>query len=125
MGHVNLNAVDALVRGDHELLEELVRLFVEALPHDEGDLRQGLREHDLATVGALAHKWKSRFRYFGAEDLSRQSAAIEATARQSDVAALSLLVPQLIEGARQLAKELYELCPEGLPQVRLHDSVAE
>ncbi|MGH9561551.1 MAG: response regulator, partial [Terracidiphilus sp.] len=69
------------VEGDRELLDELVRLFVESSPAAMQEMRQALNERDAHCLDRLAHTMKGSSGSLGANRVSEAALVLEMRAR--------------------------------------------
>ena len=71
----------ALMDGDHELLEEVARLFAEEWPKTKGELEAALEKRDLKVCERLAHTLKGTAAHFGGRSVSEAAFELEKRAR--------------------------------------------
>jgi len=78
---LDLHAALDRVEGDRDLLEELVRLFIEGYPAAMEDMRHALRDGDAHLLQRLAHTMKGSSANLGADRVSQAALALEMQAR--------------------------------------------
>jgi two-component system, sensor histidine kinase and response regulator len=80
-GFLDVAAALERVEGDHELLEELVRLFVEGCPAAMREIRQAFSDRDAHQLDRLAHTMKGSSASLGANRVSEAALVLEMRAR--------------------------------------------
>ena len=88
---------------DHELMQEIFALFLEAMPSLLLRLSAAVEAADLAAVVALTHEIKGAAANVGALELQRQAKLLDASARQR-------LLPSVREHHELLRRELQRVC---------------
>jgi two-component system, sensor histidine kinase and response regulator len=78
---LDVTAVLEHVEGDRELLEELVRLFIEGSPASMREMRQSLNEREAHRLERLAHTMKGSSASLGANRVSEAALVLEMRAR--------------------------------------------
>ncbi len=78
---VDLASALERVEGDRELLEELIRLFIDGGPAAIQDMRQALGERDAHRLDRLAHTMKGSSASLGANRISEAALVLEMRAR--------------------------------------------
>ncbi|MGA9884987.1 MAG: response regulator [Candidatus Acidiferrales bacterium] len=94
------------VEGDRELLDELVRLFIEGSPAAMREMRQALSERDAHALGRLAHTMKGSSGSLGANRVSEAALVLEMRAR-----------PGALENAGELIGALQSELDRVLPEL--------
>lgn len=103
------------VEGDRELLEELVRLFVEGNPTAMREMRQALARRDARQLDRLAHTMKGSSASLGANRVSQAALLLEMRARSDTLenagelidslqAELDRVLPELESVTRKVAR---------------------
>lgn len=88
---------------DHELMEEIFNLFLDAIPPQLMRLSAAVEAADLAGVVVLAHEIKGAAANIGALELQRQAHLLDLSARQR-------LFPSVQEHFELLRLELQRVC---------------
>ena len=95
------------VADDHELLHELIHLFLESLPQWLLDLRAAIERQDQPTAKRLAHTLKGSLRQFGAAATTKAQ-QLETAADESQFAEATTLFSELQAELDQLRPKLLE-----------------
>ncbi len=84
-GPALLDLTSLLRRLDHDagLCREIIRVFLDDLPHRMADLRRVIRESDLAAIAAGAHTVKGAFANISSPRLQSLAADLESAARSA------------------------------------------
>lgn len=98
------------IGGEHDLVGELIALFLTDAPLRVLSMEQALGSRDCEQMERQAHTLKSSSANLGAEELSRLCARLELAARHADLQACSLIVPELRKVFEISARELEEVC---------------
>ncbi|MGH9717091.1 MAG: response regulator [Candidatus Acidiferrales bacterium] len=104
-GVLDLAAALDRVEGDHDLFEELVRLFVEECPAAMKEIRQAHRNGDGHRLDRLAHTMKGSSASLGANRVSQAALVLELRARSG-------ALQNAVELIDSLQKELDRALPE-------------
>ena len=91
--------------GDHDLLTEMIGLFLQQAPAYLTALRQALSRNDRTALAETAHAFKGMAGHFRAETLRQSAAVLEKSARHHDPE-LNRLTETLSENAQRLIAEL-------------------
>ncbi len=95
-GLVDLSVLDNLRQltsdNDENLLNEVVKLFVESASDDVKSLQDALDSQDTLVLGQIAHRFKSACANLGANTLNNNAALIEKTARQGSIQNIDQLI---------------------------------
>ena len=97
------------VEGNHELLADMVGLFVGEYPSIAEALQSGLASNDLDQVAAAAHQLKGNLATFAATRGSAAAAELEAMARSGDQAGAEEAWETFLEVFMHLEPELIAL----------------
>ena len=73
------------VRGDHELLKEIVEAFLDESPRLMTEIRQAVSAGDATALRVAVHTLKSSMRYFGAARAFEQAYQLEKMGRMGDL----------------------------------------
>lgn len=95
--------------GEHDLVRELIDLFLEDAPARLQSMQAAIGGADFATLELQAHTLKSSSANLGAEELSRLCARLELAARHADAAACGQIVPRVRAVYEANASELKEV----------------
>jgi HPt (histidine-containing phosphotransfer) domain-containing protein len=95
--------------GEHDLVRELIDLFLEDAPVRLQSMQAAVSGPDFATLELQAHTLKSSSANLGAEELSRLCARLELAARHADANACEQIVPRVREVYEENARELREV----------------
>ena len=110
-----LDAVRELAGDTPDLLEQIVRLYLESAPTLIAQIHAGLAVCDMTAIRNAAHSLKSSSANVGATDLSKMCSKLEAAARagtiDEDVPRASAIEAEYIEVRSALLAEI------GLPSV--------
>ena len=79
------NELLAFMEGDHDLLRELIEVFLEDAPHQIDSVRRALAVRDADALYNAAHALKGSAGNFGAPDVVNRALRIEAYARQGNL----------------------------------------
>lgn len=90
------------VRGKHERLLILVKMFLDDMPERIDAIQTALRQRDYVEVGMLAHSIKGIVGNLSADSMHVIAAEVEAAAKAEDVEALSLLLLKMLTDYRLL-----------------------
>ena len=95
--------------GEHDLVRELIDLFLEDAPARLQSMQAAVGGPDFTTLELQAHTLKSSSVNLGAEELSRLCARLELAARHADAAACKQLVSRVHAVYEINARELREV----------------
>jgi two-component system, sensor histidine kinase and response regulator len=109
---IRLDTAAALsrVEGDRDLLEELVRLFMEECPGNLNEIRHAVDTGDADVLLRLTHTIKGAAMNLGALKVSDAASALEDHTRGGDVANAAPLVENLVREIALLLPELDSFC---------------
>ena len=93
------------VEGDRELLEELLRLFVNECQGTLRQIRDSWSSHDVGALGRLAHTLKGSSANVGANELSQTAFVLERLARSGNL-------ENAVQHIAHLEREIERLGPE-------------
>jgi len=93
------------VEGDRELLEELLRLFVNECQGTLRQIRDSWSSHDVRALGRLAHTLKGSSANVGANELSQAAFVLERLARSGNL-------ENAVQHIANLEREIERLGPE-------------
>lgn len=99
-----------LMEGDHDLLHELIDVFLEDAPERMAAVRQALGAGDAVALYKAAHTLKGSAGNFGATEVVSRALQLEAHARCGDLVSASMEVPLLEADMDRLTSELVEVC---------------
>lgn len=89
---VDLSVLTALVGDDPAVFEEVIRIFHKSAAQSRRELRQGLEQASMCSIGDAAHKLKSAARSIGADCLGAYCAEIEQATQEGLTGALEVLM---------------------------------
>ena len=92
---LDLEGVMERLDGDHELYQEVVRLFLEGFPAALHDLRHAAAQQNSPTFGRCAHTCKGALGNIGAMRSSRKALQLEQAGKSGDMENASQLVAEL------------------------------
>jgi len=101
------------VRGDRQLLKEMVEAFREESPRLMAEIRRAVEAGDAAALRVSAHSLKGSLRYFGAHQAFDDAFQLEKMAKQNDLSIAESFLASL-EG------EMVRLTPVLLKYLRDH-----
>jgi two-component system sensor histidine kinase/response regulator len=104
------NELLALMEGDHDLLRELVAVFLEDAPRRLAAVRAAVAALDASALYKAAHALKGSAGNFGAAEVVSRALQLEAHARSGDLASASLDVALLEADMNRLTGELADVC---------------
>jgi two-component system, sensor histidine kinase and response regulator len=109
-----INVARALerVEGDRELLDELIRLFIDECPKNMAEIRSACEAHDARLLERVAHTIKGSAASLCAEEVSEAAFALEKQARAGDFAAAGEKMKALEIKVEQLLPECEALLPK-------------
>lgn len=97
-----LNRLD----GDRELLRDLVDIFKQTFPNYLSDLRKSLDAHQAKQLEAACHILKGMLLNLSAPRASALAGQMEILARENQIAAVLILLPEFEAECRLLALQL-------------------
>ena len=97
------------VEGNHELLADMVGLFVDEYPQLADALQAGLASGDLEQVASAAHQLKGNLATFAAKKGASAAAELEAMARSGDHRGAQEAWERFLEVFMRLEPELIAL----------------
>ena len=103
------------VGGDHELLQELVRVFLEEWPKWKTALGQALAAGDSAQVRRLAHTIKGALGQFEAHEAAETAQRLETMGQVADLREAGEVFAQLEREIERLILTFAALTPESVP----------
>ena len=109
---LNLQAAREALGGDEELLQIVVRAFLEESPELLASIRQAVEEGDANRVRISAHALKGSIRYFGETPAYQLAYELETAAAAGDIANAMDTVTQLSEATDVLRAQLIPLTDE-------------
>jgi two-component system, sensor histidine kinase and response regulator len=80
--------------GDENLLQEVVRIFLEQAPKHLDALRLAIAQGDAAAIEAAAHSLKGELGYLCVPEIHRRARELEEDGRNSNLAGAAALLPQ-------------------------------
>jgi CheY-like chemotaxis protein/HPt (histidine-containing phosphotransfer) domain-containing protein len=98
-GAVDWPAAFHSVKGDSDLLRDVVEAALEEVPRQVAAIREAGQRQDAAAMRLAAHGLKGAVRYFGEVPLYETSMRIESHAAQNELDAAGELLPALAEQA--------------------------
>jgi two-component system, sensor histidine kinase and response regulator len=98
------------VEGDRDLLEELVRLFMDQCPGNMKEIRQAAEIGDADALQRVTHTVKGAAMNLGALKVSEAAGTLEDMVRSGDLARVSSLIENLGKEIELLLPELESLC---------------
>lgn len=98
----NEAATIAQLDGDRELLEEMIRLFLEQAPVLLEKLLHLLKEDDFITLADAAHSLKGMVNHFYAKALAVKIAVLENSARENKIADFEAMINEISSATMQL-----------------------
>ncbi|MGC2422721.1 MAG: response regulator [Candidatus Acidiferrales bacterium] len=109
-----MNIAGALerVEGDRELLDELIRLFVEECPKNMAEIRSACEVRDARLLERIAHTMKGSSASLCADEVSEAACALEKQAHAGDFAAACEKIKALEIKVQQLLPEFEALLPK-------------
>jgi HPt (histidine-containing phosphotransfer) domain-containing protein len=81
--YVNMEYLDSVSGGDHEVIKELVSIFKDQVIEIYQEMRSLLTSKDYTALGQLAHKAKSSVAIMGMTSLSEMLKTFELQARDA------------------------------------------
>ncbi len=87
-GVVDVGALSARVEGDHELLAQMVQLFLEEYPQYLSAITEAVVRHDAKALERAAHSLKSAVGNFAAQEAMEAARKLEFMARSGDLSAV-------------------------------------
>jgi PAS domain S-box-containing protein len=96
----------SLVDGDHEVLTEIISLFVDDSRELLTLIREGLQSNDRSAVEAAAHQLKGSASNFRAREVSELAAKVELLTRDAGLPAAADAVPELEKALTRLTKDI-------------------
>lgn len=105
---VNWASAMEAVRGDHDLLLELIDAFLKDSPLQLEALRVAIRDGDFPTARRAAHTLKGNSRYFGANALVAVALELEEQARREAVTNPEELLEKLAGMLENLTSSLLD-----------------
>jgi two-component system, sensor histidine kinase and response regulator len=111
-GSSRLDVAAALnrVEGDRDLLEELVRLFMDEFPGNMTAIHQALAAGDASVLLRLAHTIKGAAMNLGAHRVAAAAGVLEDQARAGDLREAAAVVEKLAKEVEILQPDLESLC---------------
>jgi two-component system sensor histidine kinase/response regulator len=103
------------VEGDRELLEELVRLFIETSPASMQEMRRALNAKDTKQLDRLAHTIKGSSASLGANRVSQAALVLEMRARSGAIENAGELIDALQKELDRVLPELESLTRKVTP----------
>jgi two-component system, sensor histidine kinase len=99
---------EALVRlgGDRDLLDELIRMFLDGIDEQINELRHADTACDMAQLTSLAHAQKGTLGAIGATAARTLAAGLEDAARADDAPQAASLLAELLAALHALQGEL-------------------
>jgi two-component system, sensor histidine kinase and response regulator len=98
------------VEGDHELLVEMIHLFLEDAPQLLAAMRQALEGRDMPVLERSAHSMKGAASNFSADTTVAAAAQLEKDAKSGEVETSRASLAVLEGAVKQLLPALAELC---------------
>ncbi len=98
------------VEGDRDLLEELVRLFMDQCPINMKEIREAVAAGDANVLLRLAHTLKGAAMNLGALKVSEAAQSLEDQARTGDLGSAASLFENLAKEIELLLPELESVC---------------
>ncbi len=95
---------------DENLLDEVVKLFVESAPDDVKSLQDALDSQDTLVLGQIAHRFKSACANLGANTLTSNAALIEKTAKQGSIQNVDQLITTMKSDLPGVLEILRQIC---------------
>jgi two-component system sensor histidine kinase/response regulator len=80
----NVDAALKHVEGDRDLLDEIIRIFVDQCPKTMYEIQNAIRAHELPVLERAAHSLKGSASNLGAIPVTHSAAELEAAARCAD-----------------------------------------
>ena len=112
---VDQTALLERVEGDHELLFEMIHLFLEDVPQLLEGMREALKRKDMAVLERSAHSMKGAVGNFSADTTMAAAAQLEKDAKRGDVESSKASLAVLEGALNRLLPALAELC-QGVPK---------
>ncbi len=100
-------AVLKRIMGDEDLLNTIVKIFLDEAPTRIAELKQALESSDCEKICYLAHTIKGSAGNLSALHLQKQAALMEAAAKNENMEQVSILMPALQQAIEQL-KQCFE-----------------
>ena len=98
------------VGGDKDLLNEIIAMFIEDIPVQLEELKQGIKENDAAVIRGQGHKIKGASATVGAEAMRQAAHEIELAGTDGKLDSVSGLVVKLEQEFERL-KGVVNCCP--------------
>lgn len=102
-----------VVQGDLQLLQEIVRAFLEEYPRMLDDIRGSIEKRDGAVLQRAAHTLKGSMRYFGAAEAFDQAYALECMGKERRFAEAAQQMPKLRDAIERLQAVLVRFAETG------------
>jgi signal transduction histidine kinase/CheY-like chemotaxis protein len=100
------DAILTRVGGSLELLQDLIKVFHENSRNLFKEIQDALGKNEAGKVGIAAHTLKGMVSFFGAQEITEKTIAVEEFARRGDLAAAGALVPELVSKIQTLQQNL-------------------
>ena len=84
------------VEGDHEILADLIKIFLEDCPQRLHELEQAVTEGNAILIKQSAHSLKGMVACFSARKAQKLADEMERLGKAGDLAMTSALLPQLL-----------------------------
>ncbi|MCJ7446345.1 MAG: Hpt domain-containing protein [Bacteroidales bacterium] len=107
---INTEYLDSVSGGDHEIINEIVSMFMEQVVEMYNEMRTLLADKNYSSLGMLAHKAKSSVAIMGMNDLAEMLKTFELEAREGKNSELyESYVSRFSDDTEAAVKELDDL----------------
>lgn len=103
---IDLSGALRRLRGDNDLLLELINFFLEDYPQVAADLHRAARENRGDDLALAAHSMKGLAANFDAQQVVETAGAIEQHAKGGNLASAAELIPSLDAAIERLSADL-------------------
>jgi len=107
-GSIDFIALRNQFSGKPQLIDRLVKMFLDQAPSDLVEIETALETNDAARLEARAHRLKGSAAHLAAEPIRRRAAELEVHGRESTLAAVGNLVHRLRRLIEELEKQVDE-----------------
>jgi len=106
-GKVDRETLLARVGGNLDLLKDLIKVFDENSGNLFAVIRDALDKNEAGTVGSAAHTLKGMVSFFGVDEVTESTLALEAMSRDGDLAGAGPIFSDLVAKIQDLQQELH------------------
>ena len=102
---LDLTYLNQISEGDKEFINDILKTFLEEMPKDIEQIKNGLKNNNNTIIGKMAHKSKATLHLLGLEDLKNFALNLEQTIKKD------IFHPEIQNWAKQFVSYIEKVYP--------------